>query len=29
MFVAEMAPPGTISGGSVNPNPITPVNLVS
>ena len=29
MFVAEMPTAGTISGGSVNPNPTTPVNAVS
>jgi hypothetical protein len=29
MFVAEMPLAGTVSGGSVNPNPTTPVNLVS
>ena len=29
VFVAEMPTAGTISGGSVNPNPTTPVNSVS
>jgi hypothetical protein len=28
VFVAEMPTAGTISGGSVNPNATTPVNLV-
>jgi hypothetical protein len=29
VFVAEMPTGGTISGGSVNPNPANPVNAVS
>jgi hypothetical protein len=29
MFVAEMPPAGTISGGSVHPDPTTLVNLLS
>jgi hypothetical protein len=29
VFVTEMPTAGTISGGSVNPNPTTPVNSVS